>query len=73
MLNTVRTSILARVSEESMELMQAIVELTSPASSEQSRKDCETICKLGLKVSWLNVNGKLEDGQLTRCHDRPRS
>ena len=26
------------------------IELTSPASSEQSRRDCEIICKLGLKV-----------------------
>ena len=25
------------------------IELTSPAASEQSRKDCEAICKLGLK------------------------
>ncbi|KAI3318365.1 hypothetical protein HD806DRAFT_540217 [Xylariaceae sp. AK1471] len=27
------------------------IEFTSPAASEQSRLDCETICKLGLKVS----------------------
>lgn len=27
------------------------IELTSPVASEQSRKDCEMICKLGLKVS----------------------
>ncbi len=26
------------------------IELTSPAASEQSRKDCEAICKLGLKA-----------------------
>lgn len=26
------------------------IELTSPAASEQSRKDIEAICKLGLKV-----------------------
>ena len=26
------------------------IELTSPAASEQSRMDCEAICKLGLKV-----------------------
>lgn len=25
------------------------IELTSPAASEQSRRDCEAICKLGLK------------------------
>ena len=28
------------------------IELTSPAASEQSRRDCEAICKLGLKVSF---------------------
>jgi homocitrate synthase len=26
------------------------IELTSPAASEQSRRDCEAICKLGLKA-----------------------
>lgn len=26
------------------------IELTSPAASEQSRLDCEAICKLGLKA-----------------------
>jgi homocitrate synthase len=26
------------------------IELTSPAASEQSRADCEAICKLGLKA-----------------------
>ena len=31
------------------------IELTSPASSEQSRKDCEIICNLGLKASSANV------------------
>lgn len=30
------------------------IELTSPAASEQSRKDCEAICKLGLKVGLLD-------------------
>ncbi|KAG6007674.1 Saccharopine dehydrogenase [Claviceps pusilla] len=29
------------------------IELTSPAASEQSRKDCEAICKLGLKSKIL--------------------
>lgn len=28
------------------------IELTSPAASEQSRLDCQAICKLGLKVRW---------------------
>jgi hypothetical protein len=30
------------------------IELTSPVASEQSRKDCEAICKLGLKVSSVH-------------------
>lgn len=29
------------------------IELTSPAASEQSRLDCEAICKLGLKAKVL--------------------
>ena len=29
------------------------IELTSPAASEQSRLDCEAICKLGLKAKIL--------------------
>ena len=29
------------------------IELTNPAASEQSRKDCEAICKLGLKAKIL--------------------
>jgi isopropylmalate/homocitrate/citramalate synthase len=29
------------------------IELTSPAASEQSRLDCEAICKLGLKVRFV--------------------
>ena len=32
------------------------IELTSPASSEQSRKDCEIICNLGLKASCSIVS-----------------
>ncbi|KAJ1568281.1 homocitrate synthase lys21, partial [Nowakowskiella sp. JEL0078] len=35
------------------------IELTSPAASEQSRADCEAICKLGLKAKILTH---------TRCH-----
>ena len=31
----------------------AQIELTSPAASEQSRLDCEAICKLGLKSKIL--------------------
>jgi hypothetical protein len=34
-----------------MILIRALqIELTSPAASEQSRADCEAICKLGLKA-----------------------
>ena len=29
------------------------IELTSPAASEQSRKDCEAICKIGLKAKVI--------------------
>ena len=35
------------------------IELTSPAASEESRRDCEAICKLGLKSKILTH---------TRCH-----
>lgn len=31
------------------------IELTSPAASEQSRRDCEAICKLGLKAKVSQV------------------
>lgn len=31
------------------------IELTSPAASEESRKDCEAICKLGLKAKVCDV------------------
>lgn len=41
------------------------IELTSPAASEQSRKDCETICKLGLKAKILtHVRCNMEDARL---------
>ena len=36
------------------------IELTSPAASEQSRKDCEAICNLGLKRSKILTH--------IRCH-----
>eukprot|EP00002_Diphylleia_rotans_P019821 TRINITY_DN3829_c0_g1_i1.p1 TRINITY_DN3829_c0_g1~~TRINITY_DN3829_c0_g1_i1.p1 ORF type:complete len:416 (-),score=116.09 TRINITY_DN3829_c0_g1_i1:120-1367(-) len=36
------------------------IEVTSPAASEQSRKDCETLCKLGLKRTKILTH--------TRCH-----
>ncbi len=31
------------------------IELTSAAASEQSRKDCEAICKLGLKAKVIST------------------
>lgn len=31
------------------------IELTSPAASEQSRKDCEAISKLGLKAKVISL------------------
>jgi hypothetical protein len=41
------------------------IELTSPAASEQSRKDCETICKLGLKAKILtHVRCNMNDAKL---------
>ncbi|KAL8934272.1 MAG: hypothetical protein Q9211_005322 [Gyalolechia sp. 1 TL-2023] len=41
------------------------IELTSPASSEQSRKDCETIAQLGLKAKILtHVRCNLDDARL---------
>lgn len=43
--------------EKKLEIAKALdefgvdyIELTSPAASEQSRRDCEAICKLGLKA-----------------------
>lgn len=41
------------------------IELTSPAASDQSRKDCEAICKLGLKAKILtHVRCNMEDAKL---------
>ncbi|KAK3381736.1 HMGL-like-domain-containing protein [Podospora didyma] len=41
------------------------IELTSPAASEQSRKDCEAICKLGLKAKILtHVRCDMRDAML---------
>ena len=37
------------------------IELTSPAASEQSRSDCEAICKLGLKVCPNVVKARHKD------------
>ncbi|KAF1993236.1 homocitrate synthase [Amniculicola lignicola CBS 123094] len=41
------------------------IELTSPAASEQSRLDCEAICKLGLKAKILtHVRCHLDDAKI---------
>ena len=41
------------------------IELTSPAASEQSRKDCEAIAKLGLKAKILtHVRCHMDDARL---------
>jgi homocitrate synthase len=41
------------------------IELTSPAASEQSRKDCEAICKLGLKSKILtHIRCNMSDAKI---------
>lgn len=41
------------------------IELTSPAASEQSRQDCEAICKLGLKAKILtHVRCHMDDAKM---------
>ncbi len=41
------------------------IELTSPAASEQSRLDCEAICKLGLKAKILtHVRCHMDDARI---------
>lgn len=41
------------------------LELTSPAASEQSRKDCEAICKLGLRTKILtHIRCHMDDAKL---------
>ena len=43
------------------------IELTSPAASEQSRQDCEAICKLGLKVRANCAQNEAPE-PLANCH-----
>ncbi len=41
------------------------IELTSPAASEQSRKDCEAICKLGLKTKVItHIRCHMDDARI---------
>jgi homocitrate synthase len=41
------------------------IELTSPAASEQSRLDCEAICKLGLKAKILtHIRCHMDDARI---------
>lgn len=52
------------------------IELTSPASSEESRRDCEAICRLGLNVSpirplWPGTDTRV-DADIHDLH-RPKS
>lgn len=51
------------------------IELTSPAASEQSRLDCEAICKLGLKAKILtHIRCHMDDARIaveTGEHSRP--
>lgn len=44
------TDVKVRIAKALDEFGVEYIELTSPASSEQSRKDCELICSLGLKA-----------------------
>jgi homocitrate synthase len=48
------------------------IELTSPAASEQSRKDCEAICKLGLKakVRGLSLQPEIDSVAQYLLRDR---
>lgn len=41
------------------------IELTSPAASEQSRADCEAICKLGLRCKVLtHIRCHMDDARI---------
>ena len=41
------------------------IELTSPAASEQSRKDCEAICKLGLRCKVItHIRCHMDDARI---------
>ena len=41
------------------------IELTSPAASEQSRADCEAICKLGLRCKILtHIRCHMDDARI---------
>jgi len=41
------------------------IELTSPAASEQSRRDCEAICKLGLKAKVItHIRCHMDDARI---------
>ena len=41
------------------------IELTSPAASDQSRADCEAICKLGLKAKILtHIRCHMDDARI---------
>ncbi|CAM1501338.1 Fc.00g105000.m01.CDS01 [Cosmosporella sp. VM-42] len=58
--------------EQKIKIAQALdafgveyIELTSPAASEQSRLDCEAICKLGLKAKILcHIRCNMDDARI---------
>lgn len=58
--------------ETKMKIAQALsdfgveyIELTSPAASEQSRADCERICKMGLKSKILtHIRCHMDDARI---------
>jgi len=50
------------------------IELTSPAASEQSRADCEAICKLGLKSKILtHIRCHMDDARIAVETGKPHS
>lgn len=65
-------SCLTSITETKVKIAKALdefgveyIELTSPASSEQSRKDCELICSLGLKAKILtHVRCNMQDARI---------
>jgi isopropylmalate/homocitrate/citramalate synthase len=49
------------------------IELTSPAASEQSRLDCEAICKLGLKSKILtHIRCHMDDARIAVETGKPQ-
>jgi homocitrate synthase len=54
-----------RIAKALDELGVDCIELTSPAASEQSRSDCEAICKLGLKTKVItHIRCHMDDARI---------